>query len=83
MKTPDRLPAVFSWPRFLTHLPIGLIAGWCLLYATALGFGILIYFALYEISEDAAINDHMYIDVIGAVVGLCAVAVIDMVWRML
>ena len=78
-----REKAVFSPARCLMHIPVGLIAGWCLLYVTALGFGILIYFALYEISEDLATNDKMYIDVIGCVVGLCMVAMIDMVWRIL
>lgn len=78
-----REPAVFSPVRCLMHIPVGLIAGWCLLYALGLGICILIYFALYEISEDLAINDKMYIDLIGCVVGLCAVAVIDMAWRLL
>jgi hypothetical protein len=65
------------------HLPVGVIAGCCLLKVPALGAAILLYFALYEWSEDAAINDHMYIDVIGAVIGLCAVAVIYLIWSVL
>jgi hypothetical protein len=65
------------------HIPVGLIAGWALIYDAALGFGILAYFGLYEWSEDSAINDKMYIDVIGCVVGLCVVALIDMLWRII
>ncbi|MDD4985885.1 MAG: hypothetical protein PHQ43_08860 [Dehalococcoidales bacterium] len=76
-----REKAIFSPVRCLIHIPVGLIAGWCLLYALGLGVCILVYFALYEISEDIRIRDCAYIDIIGCLFGLCAVALIDMAWR--
>ena len=76
MKDPTRLPAVFSLKRCALHIPVGLIAGLSLVYLLALGWAIVLVFALYEITEDWRIRDHAYIDIIGFLLGLCAVALV-------
>lgn len=78
-----REKAVFCPVRCLMHIPVGVIAGCSLIDTPALGAGILAIFGFYEIDECFHIHDRAYIDVIGCLVGLCGVAVFDLIWRAL
>ncbi|MCK9526968.1 MAG: hypothetical protein M0R49_13705 [Limnochordia bacterium] len=88
----DRLPAVFSWPRFLMHLPIGVLVAvialsgiWTGYFATGIACAVLtvVGFFVYEITEDWRIRDHAYIDLAGLNAGMWIVFGIYLVWSVL
>jgi len=63
----------WSWRRFWLHFPIGLAIG---ISNLPIALGIIVLFALYELSEDRYLRDKAYIDVQGALAGVLVAAVL-------
>ena len=63
----------WSWRRFGLHFGIGLAIG---VSTLPIALGIILLFALYELSEDWHLRDRAYIDVQGALAGVIVMAVL-------
>ncbi len=59
-----------SWPRFLLHVPVGVLAGEMLRDHPPVGAAFTAMFALYEYAEHGDIGDMLWKDVNGYLAGV-------------
>ena len=51
--------------RLLLHIPVGMLNAFLMLRCSPLGWGFLVFFAIYELNEDMHIKDQAWLDIAG------------------
>ncbi len=75
------LPFERRLKRATVHVPVGILGAFIFRLNNALGFGFLLSFLVYEVSEELHGHDEAHYDILGFMIGLVVgVALLYLMW---